>query len=173
MAAALFEDTLEVEGVALAELKDYGRTPTSRPLPLSLMCRDGGGTGLSEESGAPSVGVGSEVGRMKYEYKIVEAKNQGEIERKMNELGQEGYRLASFLVPWEGRLFTKTRGRLSWRGIIANGDAERIRQYLGEQVELARRHQVHQAEVVELSRRASMATRTAPCALADCRSCRA
>ena len=51
---------------------------------------------------------------MRYEYKIVEAKSQADIERKMNELEQAGYRLASLLVPWEGRLLAKN----PWKAVM-------------------------------------------------------
>ena len=51
---------------------------------------------------------------VRYEYKIVEAKSQADIERKMNELEQAGYRLASLLVPWEGRLLAKN----PWKAVM-------------------------------------------------------
>ena len=40
----------------------------------------------------------------KYEYKIVEGKTQEDIETKMNGLAQTGYRLASFVITWQGGL---------------------------------------------------------------------
>ena len=51
---------------------------------------------------------------VRYEFRIVEGKTQTDIERKMNELGQAGYRLASLLVPWEGRLVTKS----PWKAVM-------------------------------------------------------
>ena len=43
---------------------------------------------------------------VKYEYKVLDAKSQNDIERRMNELAKEEYRLASFnvTVPY-GRAF--------------------------------------------------------------------
>lgn len=38
----------------------------------------------------------------RYEYKIVEGKSQEDIESKMNGLAQTGYRLASFVITWQG-----------------------------------------------------------------------
>ena len=51
---------------------------------------------------------------VRYEFRIVEGKTPTDIERKMNELGQSGYRLASLLVPWEGRLVTKD----PWKAVM-------------------------------------------------------
>ena len=33
---------------------------------------------------------------MKYEYKVLDGKSQSDIERKLNDLAKQGYRLASF-----------------------------------------------------------------------------
>ena len=33
---------------------------------------------------------------VRYEYKVLDGKSQDDIERKLNELAKEGYRLASF-----------------------------------------------------------------------------
>ena len=33
---------------------------------------------------------------MRYEYKVLDGKSQDDMERKLNELAKEGYRLASF-----------------------------------------------------------------------------
>ena len=35
---------------------------------------------------------------VKYEYKVLDGKSQTDIERKLNELAEEGYRLASFNI---------------------------------------------------------------------------
>ena len=51
---------------------------------------------------------------MRYEYKIVEAKTQADIERKMNELAQAGYRLASFFITERGIL----RGEGAYRAVM-------------------------------------------------------
>ena len=39
---------------------------------------------------------------MRYEYKIVEAKTQADIERTMNDQAQAGYRLVSFFITDRG-----------------------------------------------------------------------
>ena len=51
---------------------------------------------------------------VKYQYRIIEGKNPTDIEQKVNELGQAGYRLASFLVPWEGRAITRN----PWKAVM-------------------------------------------------------
>ena len=51
---------------------------------------------------------------VEYECKIVEAKTQADIERKMNDLAQAGYRLASFFITDQGVL----RGEGAYRCVM-------------------------------------------------------
>ena len=55
-----------------------------------------------------------EGGIVRYEYKIVEAKTQADIERTMNDLAQAGYRLVSFFITDRGIM----RGQGAFKAVM-------------------------------------------------------
>ena len=55
-----------------------------------------------------------EGGIVRYEYKIVEAKTQADIERTMNDLAQAGYRLLSFFITDRGIM----RGQGAFKAVM-------------------------------------------------------